>query len=163
MKICPWHIDSASLIAKKVVEIAKRKGHALAHGCTGKETTSWDLKSFSEHSLESGSHEDMNLTGMEMDYAKKHGTVAATRSNRERGWNIWAEASKRSWRTGFYSAERYLSGQSTEKHRCTDHRYRFENGVPVSLDGESLDGVSLIQKLNKIGVLTELANGHDRG
>ncbi len=149
------------LIAKKVVEIAKKeKAHALAHGCTGKGNDQLRFETvFRSTSLDViAPMRDMNLTReWEMEYAKKHGIpVAATKS---KPWsvdeNIWSRSIEggRLEEPDFVPPEEIfewtVSPEKAPVAQIID--IGFENGVPVSLDGEKSDGVPLIQKLNVIG------------
>ena len=149
------------LIAKKVVEIAKKeKAHALAHGCTGKGNDQLRFETvFRSTSLDViAPMRDMNLTReWEMEYAKKHGIpVAATKS---KPWsvdeNIWSRSIEggRLEEPDFVPPEEIFEW-TVSPEKAPDAQIidiGFENGVPVSLDGEKSDGVSLIKKLNVIG------------
>lgn len=149
------------LIAKKVVEIAeKEKAQALAHGCTGKGNDQLRFETvFRSTSLEVlAPMRDMNLTReWEMEYAKKHGIpVAASKS---KPWsvdeNIWSRSIEggRLEEPDFVPPEEIyewtVSPEKAPDAQIID--IGFEKGVPVSLDGEKSDGVTLIGKLNKIG------------
>ncbi|MFA4956407.1 MAG: argininosuccinate synthase [Candidatus Methanoperedens sp.] len=150
------------LIAKKVVEIAKKeKAHALAHGCTGKGNDQLRFEVvFRSTSLDVlAPMRDMNLTReWEMEYAKKHGIpVAATKS---KPWsvdeNIWSRSIEggRLEEPDFIPPEEIFEWTvSAEKAPDAAQviNIGFENGVPISLNGEKMAGVSLIQELNKIG------------
>ncbi len=150
------------LIAKKVVEIAKKeKAHALAHGCTGKGNDQLRFEVvFRSTSLDVlAPMRDMNLTReWEMEYAKKHGIpVAATKA---KPWsvdeNIWSRSIEggRLEEPDFIPPEEIFEWTvSPEKAPDTAQLINigFENGVPVSLNGEKMAGVALIQELNKIG------------
>ena len=149
------------LIAKKVVDIAmKENAQALCHGCTGKGNDQLRFEAvFRSTSLEViAPMRDMNLTReWEMEYAKKHGIpVAATRS---KPWsvdeNIWSRSIEggKLEEPDFIPPEEIfewtVSPEKAPEAQIVD--IDFEGGVPVSLNGEKLDGVSLIQKLNRIG------------
>ena len=149
------------LIAKKVVEIAKKeKAHALAHGCTGKGNDQLRFEVvFRSTSLDVlAPMRDMNLTReWEMEYAKKHGIpVAATKS---KPWsvdeNIWSRSIEggRLEEPDFIPPEEIyewtVSPENAPDAATID--VGFEKGEPVSLNGKRLDGVVLIQNLNKIG------------
>ena len=149
------------LIAKKVVDIAKKENaDALCHGCTGKGNDQLRFEAvFRSTSLEViAPMRDMNLTReWEMEYAKKHGIpVAATRS---KPWsvdeNIWSRSIEggKLEEPDFIPPEEIfewtVSPEKAPEAQIVD--IDFEGGVPVSLNGEKLDGVSLIQKLNRIG------------
>jgi argininosuccinate synthase len=149
------------LIAKKVVEIAaKEKAQALAHGCTGKGNDQLRFETvFRGTSLEVfAPMRDMNLTReWEMEYAKKNGIpVTASKS---KPWsvdeNIWSRSIEggRLEEPDFIPPEEIfvwtVSPEKAPAAQIID--IGFENGVPVSLDREKSDGVTLIRKLNIIG------------
>ncbi|KAB2948057.1 MAG: argininosuccinate synthase [Candidatus Methanoperedens sp.] len=149
------------LIAKKVVEVAKKeKAQVLAHGCTGKGNDQLRFETiFRSTSLDVvAPMRDMNLTReWEMEYAKKNGIpVAATRS---KPWsvdeNIWSRSIEggRLEEPDFVPPEEIfewtVSPENAPVAQIID--IGFENGVPVSVNGEKSDGVSLIRKLNIIG------------
>jgi argininosuccinate synthase len=149
------------LIAKKVVEVAKKeKAQALAHGCTGKGNDQLRFETiFRSTSLDViAPMRDMNLTReWEMEYAKKHGIpVSATKS---KPWsvdeNIWSRSIEggRLEEADFVPPEEIfewtVSPEKGPVAKIID--IGFENGVPISLDGDKSDGVSLIRKLNVIG------------
>jgi len=149
------------LIAKKVVEVAKKeKAQVLAHGCTGKGNDQLRFETiFRSTSLDVvAPMRDMNLTReWEMEYAKKNGIpVAATRS---KPWsvdeNIWSRSIEggRLEEPDFIPPEEIfewtVSPENAPVAEIID--IGFENGVPVSVNGEKSDGVSLIRKLNIIG------------
>ena len=149
------------LIAKKVVEIAKKeKAHALAHGCTGKGNDQLRFETvFRSTSLDViAPMRDMNLTReWEMEYAKKHGIpVAATKS---KPWSVDENIWSRSIEGGRLEEPDFIPPEEIFEWTVSPEKapvaqiidIGFENGVPVSLDGEKSDGVSLIQKLNVIG------------
>src|SRR3989304_1128231 len=149
------------LIARKVVEIAeKENADALCHGCTGKGNDQLRFEAvFRSTGFEViAPMRDMNLTReWEMEYAKKHGIpVSATKS---KPWsvdeNIWSRSIEggRLEEPDFIPPEEIfewtVSPEKAPEAEIVD--IDFEGGVPVSLNGEKLDGVSLIQKLNRIG------------
>ena len=149
------------LIAKKVVEVAKKeKAQVLAHGCTGKGNDQLRFETiFRSTSLDVvAPMRDMNLTReWEMEYAKKNGIpVAATRS---KPWsvdeNIWSRSIEggRLEEPDFIPPEEIFEWTvSPEKAPVAETiDIGFENGIPVSVNGEKSDGVSLIRKLNIIG------------
>jgi argininosuccinate synthase len=150
------------LIAKKVVEIAKKeKAHALAHGCTGKGNDQLRFEVvFRSTSLDVlAPMRDMNLTReWEMEYAKKHGIpVAATKS---KPWSVDENIWSRSIEGGRLEEPDFIPPEEIFEWTVSPEKapdaaqvldIGFENGVPVSLNGEKMAGVSLIQELNKIG------------
>ena len=149
------------LIAKKVVEIAKKeKAHALAHGCTGKGNDQLRFEVvFRSTSLDVlAPMRDMNLTReWEMEYAKKHGIpVAATKA---KPWSVDENIWSRSIEGGRLEEPDFIPPEEIFEWTVSPEKgpdaqvinIGFENGVPVSLNGEKMDGVPLIQELNKIG------------
>jgi len=150
------------LIAKKVVEIAKKeKAQALAHGCTGKGNDQLRFEVvFRSTSLDVlAPMRDMNLTReWEMEYAKKHGIpVAATKS---KPWSVDENIWSRSIEGGRLEEPDFIPPEEIFEWTVSPEKapdaaqvldIGFENGVPVSLNGEKMAGVPLIQKLNKIG------------
>jgi argininosuccinate synthase len=150
------------LIAKKVVEIAKKeKAHALAHGCTGKGNDQLRFEVvFRSTSLDVlAPMRDMNLTReWEMEYAKKHGIpVAATKS---KPWSVDENIWSRSIEGGRLEEPDFIPPEEIFEWTVSPEKapdaaqiidIGFENGVPVSLNGEKMAGVPLIQELNKIG------------
>ena len=153
------------LMAKKLVEIAeKEKAYYIAHGCTGKgndqvlfEVTikalnpaikiiapwrSWDLHSREEL----------------IAYAKEHGipinqTVKKIYSRDENIWHISHEGGEleNPWNEHLPSIH-VLSvppEEAPDKPEYVD--IDFEQGIPVALDGQKLDCISLLKKLNEMG------------
>ena len=156
------------LIAKRLVEIAEAEGaDAIAHGCTGKgndqvrfELTikhfapgmkiiapwrTWDIKSRDE----------------EIDYAEAKGIpLKITReTNYSKDKNLWHLSHE-----GLdledpanepqYNKPGFLElGVSPEQAPDvpTYITVSFEKGIPVAVNGEKMDGVALIEKLNEIG------------
>jgi argininosuccinate synthase len=156
------------LIAKRLVEIAKAEGaDAICHGCTGKGNDQvrfelgikafapdmkiiapwriWDIKSRDE----------------EIDYAEAHNIpLKITReTNYSKDKNLWHLSHE-----GLdledpanepqYSKKGFLElGVSPEEapDAPTYITIHFEKGIPTALNGEELDGVSMVTKLNEIG------------
>ncbi len=149
------------LIARKVVEIAqKENAHCLAHGCTGKGNDQLRFEAvFRSTALEViAPMRDMNLTrDWEMDYAKKHGIpVAATKS---KPWSVDENIWSRSIEGGRLEEPDFIPPEEIFEWTVQPENAPgaqvidicFEHGIPVSLDGEAMEGVPLIQNLNRIG------------
>jgi argininosuccinate synthase len=148
------------LIAKKVVEIAKQEGAvALAHGCTGKGNDQLRFEAvFRLTDMDViAPMRDMNLTrDWEIEYAKKHGipvgvTTAKPWSVDENIWSRSIEGGKLE-DPGFIPPEEIYQWTVSPEAAPEGQTLviGFENGVPVSLDGEDMNGVDLIIKLNEI-------------
>ena len=155
-------------IAKRLVEIAKKEGaDAICHGCTGKGNDQvrfeltikalapnlriiapwriWDIKSRDQ----------------EIDYAEAHNVpIKITReTNYSKDMNLWHlshegldledPANEPQYNKPGFLELSVSPEQAPDKP--TYVTISFEKGVPVALDGEKMDGVTLIKKLNKLG------------
>ena len=157
-------------IAKKLVEIARKEGAtAICHGATGKgndqirfelgiKALAPDLKIIAPWRMTDvwtmQSRED------EIEYCKAHGIDlpfdAKHSYSRDRNlWHISHEgleledpANEPNWANSFL--EMGVLPQDAPDVP-TYVKIGFEKGVPVSLDGVKMDGVSLIEKLNALG------------
>ena len=155
-------------IAKRIVEIAKKEGaDAICHGCTGKGNDQvrfeltikafapdmpiiapwriWDIKSRDE----------------EIDYAEAHNIpIKLTReTNYSKDMNMWHLSHEGldledPANEPTYNKPGFLElGVSPEQAPDvpTYITISFEKGIPVALNGEKLDGVSMVKALNKLG------------
>ncbi len=149
------------LIAKKVIEIARKENaQSVAHGCTGKGNDQLRFEAvFRCTDLEViAPMRDMNLTReWEIEYAKKHGIpVPATES---RPWSIDENIWSRSIEGGQLEDPNFIPPEEIFKWTVAPEKapeaeiidIEFEEGIPVSLNNERMDGVTLIQELNRIG------------
>jgi len=153
------------VIAKHQVEVALREGAtAVSHGCTGKGNDQvrfemayqalapelkvvapwreWDLKS----------REDC------LDYAEKRGiSVTASREkihSRDRNlWHISHEGGELedAGNAPFASTWQLTKSPQEAPDKEEQVEIGFEHGVPVSVGGQTLDPVSLVELLNEIG------------
>jgi argininosuccinate synthase len=153
------------VIAKHQVEVALREGAtAVSHGCTGKGNDQvrfemayqalapelkvvapwreWDLKS----------REDC------LDYAEKRGiSVTASREkihSRDRNlWHISHEGGELEDASNAPFASTWQITKSPQEAPDKEETVEigFEKGVPVSVGGQALDPVSLVELLNEIG------------
>ena len=155
-------------IAKRLVEIAKKEGaDAICHGCTGKGN---DQVRF-ELTIKALAPEleiiapwriwDIKSRDQEIEYAEAHNVpIKITReTNYSKDMNLWHLSHE-----GLdledpanepqYNKKGFLElGVSPEQapDKPTYITISFEKGVPVAVDGEKMDGVTMIEKLNKIG------------
>jgi len=153
------------LLAKTLVEVARmEKATMVAHGCTGKGNDQvrfevafsalapelkviaplriWEFKSREE----------------EIEYAKKHSIpVSATMDNPysidENLWGTAIECGVLEDPMVEPPADAYQHTVSPEgaPNRPTIVAVEFEEGIPVALDGQKVDGVKLIRQLNDVG------------
>ena len=153
------------VIAKHQVEVALKEGAtALAHGCTGKGN---DQVRF-EHAFQALAPElkviapwrEWKLKSREdcLDYAEQHGIpVAASREkihSRDRNlWHLSHEGGELEDPANSPLDSTWLLTRSPQEAPDREEvvTIGFEAGIPVSLDGQKLDPVSLVELLNEIG------------
>ena len=154
------------IIAKRLVEIAHKEGaDAICHGCTGKGNDQvrfelgikafdpdldiiapwriWDIKSRDD----------------EIDYAEAHNiplkiTRETNYSKDKNLWHLSHEGLDLEDPANEPMFDKILEmGVSPEKapDEPTYVTISFEQGIPVKLNGEALDGVLMIKKLNELG------------
>ena len=154
------------IIAKRIVEIALKEGaDAIAHGCTGKgnDQVRFELaiKAFAPNmpiiapwrTWELKSRDD------EIDYAEARNIpISITReTNYSKDKNIWHlshEGLDLEDPANEPNYDKILElGISPEKapDAPTYVTIGFEKGAPVSVNGEKMNGVEIIKKLNKLG------------
>ena len=153
------------LIAKRQVKVALREGaSALAHGCTGKgndqvrfemayQALAPELKIIAPwREWELKSREDC------LDYAEQHGIpVTASREKiHSRDRNLWHVSHEGGELEDSANAPFDSTWQMTKSPQDAPDRDElveigFEHGVPVSVNGLSMDPVSLVELLNEIG------------
>lgn len=153
------------LIAKRQVEIALAEGaEGVAHGCTGKgndqvrfeltyKALAPQLKIIAPWRVwEIRSREDA------IDYAAKHGvpvpvTKAKPYSRDNNLWHISHEggALEDPWNAPPEDVYLITNSPQAAPDEVEEITIGFEKGVPVSLNGQSLSGLQLMQELNKLG------------
>lgn len=154
------------LIGKRLVEIAKKENaNAIVHGCTGKgnDQVRFELaiKAFAPNMKIIAPWRTWELKSRddEIDYAEAHNVpIALTReTNYSKDKNIWHlshEGLDLEDPANEPDYEKILElGVSPEQapDKPTYITLSFEKGVPVALNGEKMDGVTLVKKLNEIG------------
>ena len=156
------------VIAKRIVEIAKAEGaDAICHGCTGKgnDQVRFELaiKAFAPDMaiIAPWREWDIKSREEEIDYAEAHNIPL--KINRETNYskdkNLWHLSHE-----GLdledpanepeYSKPGFLElGVAPEQapDKPTYITIHFEQGIPTALDGVEMDGVTMIEKLNKLG------------
>lgn len=154
------------IIAKRIVEIAKREGaDAICHGCTGKgnDQVRFELtiKAFAPEMqiIAPWRIWDIKSRDEEIDYAEAHNIPL--KINRETNYS----KDKNLWHLSHEGLD--LENPANEPDydkicelgvspwkapdKSTYITISFEKGVPVAIDGKKLDSISLIEKLNKVG------------
>jgi argininosuccinate synthase len=151
------------LIALKAAEIALERGaDAFCHGCTGKGNDQfrfeyvWRVMAPDLPII--APMRERNLTRTEeIEYAKKHGVPIG--QTVEKIWsideNLWGRSIEggRLEDPGFVPPEEifeWTKGPNESPDVPTIIEIGFENGVPVSIDGQRMEPVALIRTLNKI-------------
>ena len=157
------------IIAKKLVEIAKKEGaDAIAHGATGKgndqvrfeltvKALAPDLKIIAPWRLwDIRSREDA------MDYAAKHNIPVPVTKKRPYSMdrNIWHLSHEggdleQPWNAPQDDVYMVTTMPEQAPDKATYVEIEFEKGIPVAVDGKKLAAVALLEKLNELGA----ANG----
>ena len=154
------------LIAKKLVEIAKKEGaDAIAHGCTGKGNDQvrfeLSIKAFAPNMpiIAPWRFWELNSREKEIAYAEAHNVPL--KINRETNyskdknlWHLSHEGLDLEDPKNEPNLDKILElGVTPEKAPDTPTyiTLAFKKGVPVALDGEKMDCLSLICKLNELG------------
>jgi argininosuccinate synthase len=154
------------IIAKRLVEIALAEGaDAICHGCTGKGNDQvrfelavkafapdmdiiapwriWDIKSREEEIKYALDREIPISISYETNYSKDKNL-----------WHLSHEGLDLEDPANEPNYEKILELSNTLEKAPDVPTYitlKFEKGIPVALNGEELDGPTLIEKLNKIG------------
>lgn len=154
------------IIGKRLVEIAKAEGaDAICHGCTGKgnDQVRFELaiKAFAPNMpiIAPWRVWDIKSRDEEIDYAiEKNVPIALTReTNYSKDKNLWHLSHEGLDLEDPANEPKYDEilemGVSPEKapDQPTYITLSFEKGIPVALNGEKMDGVALIEKLNELG------------
>jgi len=156
------------VIAKGVADIARKEGaDAICHGCTGKGNDQVRFELTFKHfcpgmhiiapwrSWEIKSREDA------IRYAEKHNIPLKINrdTNYSKDKNIWhlshegldLEDPANEAPLGKPGFLEMSVRPEDAPDKATYVTIEFEQGIPVALDGEKLDGVTLLEKLNEIG------------
>ncbi|MDE1725357.1 MAG: argininosuccinate synthase [Thaumarchaeota archaeon] len=158
-KYCLATALARPLIAQKVVEIARKENaSALAHGCTGKgnDQVRFDV------TYRSGSNlpiiapiRDLNLTrNVELEYAKRHNIPIDTTAKRfSIDQNLWGRAIEGGDMEDSFSEPPDDAFIWVKTKNLPDKpqyiEIKFENGIPVAVDGKRLRPIELIKYINK--------------
>lgn len=154
------------VIAKKLVEIAKAEGaDAIVHGATGKgnDQVRFELtiKAFAPQMkiIAPWRIWDIKSRDEEIDYAQAHHVpLNITReTNYSKDKNLWHLSHEGLDLEDPANEPKYdkILEMTVPPEKAPDTptyvTVGFEKGVPVSVDGENLGAVALVEKLNKIG------------
>lgn len=154
------------LLAKKLVEIAKKENaDAICHGCTGKgnDQVRFELaiKALAPDMPVIAPWRLWDIKGRDdaIEYAEKHKIpLKITReTNYSKDKNLWHLSHEGLDLEDIANVPKYdeiLEIGVTPKQAKDEEtiiEIEFEKGVPIALNGEHLDLVTLIEKLNKLG------------
>ena len=151
------------LIARLLVEIARKEGAtAVAHGCTGKGNDQVRIDvgvaALAPELKVIAPAREWNMTREEtIEYAQAHSipvpiTRASPYSIDENLWGRSIECGVLEDTWNEPPADVFLWTKSPEEApaRPAYLEIGFDHGIPVSLDGEKLDGVALVQKVHDV-------------
>ena len=156
------------IIAKRIVEIAKAEGaDAICHGCTGKgnDQVRFELtiKAFAPDMQIIAPWRTWEFKSREDEIAYAEAKNIPLKINRETNYskdkNLWHLSHEgldleNPANEPMYNKEGFLElGVSPEQAPDvpTYVTISFEKGVPVAVDGEKLEAVEIVKKLNKLG------------
>ena len=155
-------------IAKALADIAIKEGaDAICHGCTGKGNDQvrfeLTLKAFAPDMAIIAPWREWNIESRdeEIDYAEAHNIPLriSRETNYSKDKNLWHLSHEgldleSPANEPQYNKEGFLElGVSPEQAPDvpTYVTIHFEKGVPTQLDGKELDGVAMVEALNKVG------------
>ena len=154
------------IIAKRLVEIAKAEGaDAIAHGCTGKgnDQVRFELavKAFAPDMPIIAPWRIWDIKGREeeIDYAEAHNIPLkiSRETNYSKDKNMWHLSHEGLELEDPANEPKYAGNMEmgvTPEEAPEQAEYvsiTFEKGVPVAIDGEKMDAVDLVWKLNELG------------
>ena len=156
------------LIVKLMVDAAKEEGAAaVAHGCTGKgnDQVRFDVSTMAlapDLKIIAPAREWGMTREEEIAYAQKHDIPISVGSAYSIDVNLWGRSIECGiledpWAEPPEEVFAWTRAPQDAPDKPSYVEIGFERGIPVSLDGKNLDGVSLIQQLN------ELAGEHGVG
>ncbi len=158
------------LMAKLLVDVALEEGAAaIAHGCTGKgnDQVRFDvsINALAPDMKVIAPAREWGMTREEtIAYAKKHGipipvTVASPYSIDECLWGRSCECGvlEDPWVEPPDDAFTWTKSPDQAPNKAQYVEIGFEKGIPVTVDGQEMEGISLISRLN------ELAGSHGVG
>jgi argininosuccinate synthase len=151
------------LIAKLLVDVARSEGAtAVAHGCTGKgnDQVRFDVSIMAlapDLKIIAPVREWSMTRDAEIKYAQEHGIpVAATAASPYSvDANLWGRSIECGiledpWAEPPADVWDWTADPATAPAEPTEITITFEQGVPIALNGETLDAVTLVQRLNTL-------------
>ncbi len=153
------------LLAKLLVDAARAEGaRFVAHGCTGKgnDQVRFDLAVGAlapDLKVIAPMRGGMNMTrDEEIDYARKRGIPvdATKKSPYSVDENLWGRSIEAGvledpWGAPPRDVYQWTVDAAEAPEKAREVVIGFREGIPVSLDGDDVGGVALIERLNKLG------------
>ena len=152
------------LIAKLMVDLAREEGAvAVAHGCTGKgnDQVRFDVATGAlapELEVVAPVREWGMTREQEIEYAREHGVEvpATVDSPYSTDVNLWGRSVEAGvledpWAEPPPEVFEWTTDPDAAPARPAYVEVGFERGLPVSVDGEALDPVALVERLNALG------------
>ena len=153
------------LIAKRMVEIARQEGAtAICHGATGKgnDQVRFELtvKAFAPDLKIIAPWREWDIRSREdaLDYARTRGIDVSASKEKiySRDRNIWHLSHEGGdLEDPWNEAQNQLYVLTVPPEQAPDHPHYveldFEQGIPLALDGEAMDPISLLKRLNVLG------------
>lgn len=152
------------LMAKLLVDVAHEEGAtAVAHGCTGKgnDQVRFDVGIMTldpSLTIVAPTRENAMAREMQIEYLKKHGIDIpwgdkGPFSIDENLWGRSAEAGvlEDPWAEPPAEAYEWTRGVQDAPSQPEYIEIAYEHGMPVSLNGETMDAVQMVERLNDLG------------
>ncbi|MFA5628864.1 MAG: argininosuccinate synthase [Dehalococcoidales bacterium] len=152
------------LIAKILVDIARDEGaKAIAHGCTGKgnDQVRFDvgINTLAPHLKIVGPAREWGMTREELiQYAQKYNIPLpiTSKSPYSIDENLWGKSTECGvledpWNEPPEDAHTWVKAVSETPDEAEYIVISFEKGLPVSINNNKMDGISLIKFLNELG------------
>jgi argininosuccinate synthase len=152
------------LIAKIMVDVARKENAvAVAHGCTGKgnDQVRFDVSITAlapEIKIIAPVREWRMTRADEIEYAASHGipVPVTLKSPYSVDQNLWGRSVECGvledpWQEPPAEVYNWTTDPGASPAEPAYVEIDFEKGVPVALDGEAMDGVALISRLNTLG------------
>ena len=156
------------IIAKRIVEIALKEGaDAICHGCTGKgnDQVRFELtiKAFAPHMGIVAPWREWKIKSREeeIDYAEAHHIPLkiSRETNYSKDKNLWHLSHEGldledPGNEPKYSKPGFLEMGVAPEQAPDEAEYvtiSFEKGIPVAVNGQKLDSVEIVEKLNELG------------
>jgi len=152
------------LIAAMMVEVARREGAtAIAHGCTGKgnDQVRFDVATAAlapELTVVAPVREWGMNRDDEIEYAQQHGieVPATVREPYSTDENLWGRSIEAGVLEDPWAEPPHdVYAWTRDPRECPDEadyiELGFKEGIPVSIDGKTLDPIDLVTTLNRLG------------